>query len=75
MSSSNCGQMAQRHVTLGSFVWEKGSINDNIRKILCDKRIQYRNTFNGTIEVNMGRGWETVQHNLGDDEVCEVYLS
>ena len=34
---------------IGSFVWEKGSINDNIRKILINKCIGYYNTFNGDI--------------------------
>ena len=75
MSSNSYGCVAQRHVTLGCFVWEKGSINDNIRRILCGNNIRYRNTLGGIIEVSLGRGWEAVRHNLGAGDVCEVYLS
>lgn len=34
---------------IGSFIWKSGSINDNIRKILIDKKISYYNTFNGDV--------------------------
>lgn len=36
---------------LGSFIWETGSINDNIRKILENKGTYYINNFNGNIIV------------------------
>ena len=34
---------------IGSFTWENGSINDNIRKILRDLQIGCYNTFNGDV--------------------------
>ena len=65
--------------TIGIFRWEKGSINDNIRKILIDKGIKYQNTFNGNIEVDLlGIGlWQKVQHTLTnpDNETYAVYVN
>lgn len=68
---------ARFHV-LGSFTWEKGSINDNIRKILIDKGINYTNTFNGDVlidifNVNM---WQKVYHLFTDKDNtnCLVYI-
>ena len=34
---------------IGVFIWNKGSINDNIRKVLTKKNIYYYNTFNGDV--------------------------
>lgn len=39
---------------IGQFIWEKGSINDNIRKILIEKKISYYNTMNGDIFLTTG---------------------
>ena len=64
--------------TLGNFKWEKGSINDNIRKVLINKGINYRNTLNGDVEVDLFgiNYWEKVKHTLTnpDNEVYAVYL-
>lgn len=65
-------------VSIGSFKWEKGSINDNIRKILNEKGITYRNTFNGDIEVDvLGIDlWQKVRHMLinPSSETYTVYI-
>ncbi len=62
----------------GNFKWESGSINDNIRKILKEKGINYRNTFNGDVEVDLFdiNYWEKVKHTLTnpDNEIYAVYL-
>lgn len=34
---------------LSQFVWEVGSINDNIRKILIERNISYYNDLSGNI--------------------------
>lgn len=64
---------------LGNFKWESGSINDNIRKILIEKGISYRNTLSGDIEIDLFgiNYWEKVNHTLTnpDNEVYVVYLN
>lgn len=64
--------------TIGNFKLEKGSINDNIRKILIDQGIKYQNTFNGDIEVDLFSigFWQKVQHTLTnpDNETYAVYV-
>lgn len=63
---------------IGNFKWEKGSINDSIRKILKEKGISYRNTFNGDIEVDLFgiNYWKKVKHTLTNpnNEVYSVYV-
>lgn len=60
---------------LGRFIWESGSINDNIRKILIGKGYAYMNTFNGDVKVDiLGCGiWKKIQYKLIDKEK-EEYL-
>jgi hypothetical protein len=48
---TGCVYKKTKHI-LGSFKWETGSINDNIRKILRNKGLKYINTFNGDVLVN-----------------------
>lgn len=64
--------------TIGIFRWEKGSVNDNIRKILNDKEIKYQNTLDGDILVDFfGIGfWQKVQHTLTnpDTETYVIYV-
>ena len=38
---------------IGTFIWEKGSINDNIRNFLSSKHIPWWNTFNGDVETDI----------------------
>ena len=63
---------------IGNMKWERGSINDNIRKILSEKELNYLNTFNGDIIVNFdgSNNWQKVRCNLVDSEnkIYEVYI-
>lgn len=61
--------------TIGNFKWEKGSVNDNIRRILNEKAIKYQNTLNGDILVDLfGIGfWQKVQHALTNPNT-ETYV-
>lgn len=61
--------------TIGNFKWEKGSVNDNIRRILNEKAIKYQNTLNGDILVDLfGIGfWQKVQHTLTNPNT-ETYV-
>lgn len=45
-------------IYIGKFKWEKGSINDNIRKILIGLNIGYYNTFNGDIYTDTNEAVE-----------------
>ena len=75
MSTLN-DKITSKHVTLGAFVWEEGSINSNIRRILNDNGIPYRDNLQ-KLEVDLlGIGfWERVEHTLFQNNVCEVYVS
>lgn len=42
-------------ILIGSFVWEKGSINDNIRKYLKAKNIDYRYDHFGDLTTSYGK--------------------
>lgn len=41
--------------TIGNFKWKKGSINDNIIKILLNRGIDYYRTFNGDVMADVYR--------------------
>ena len=52
---------------IGSFIWERGSINDNIRNILSSKHIPYYNTFNGDVFALFGDYKKIYVENNGRD--------
>lgn len=57
---------------IGQFNWVKGSINDNIRNILTNKKIGYYNTFNGDIFTS-GDNRKVVAEN-GGNNTYYVYI-
>ena len=59
---------------IGSFTWENGSINDNIRKILRDLQIAYYNTFNGGVITSSGNYKVEAEHVENDNyNVCVLF--
>ena len=56
---------------IGSFTWEKGSINDNIIKILIAFSISYYRTFNGDIYTS--NNGKVVAEHIKNDEY-HVYI-
>ena len=56
---------------IGSFIWKKGSINDNIRKILIALSVGYYNTFNGDVYTSDNR--KVVAEHIENDEY-HVYI-
>ena len=59
---------------IGSFTWENGNINDNIRKILKDLQIGYCNTFNGDVITSSGNYKVEAEHVENDKyNVCILF--
>ena len=56
---------------IGSFAWERGSINDNIVKVLIAFSIGYYRTFNGDIYTSNNR--KVVAEHIKNDEY-HVYI-
>lgn len=56
---------------IGSFIWEKGSINDNIIKILIALSIGYYRTFNGDLYTSNNE--KVVAEHIKNDEY-HVYI-
>lgn len=64
--------------TISNFKWEKGSINDNIIKILRKRNIDYYRTFNGDVMADVYgiRLYKKVEHILTNpiNEVYAIYV-
>lgn len=58
-------------MNIGSFIWEKGSINDNIIKILIALSIGYYRTFNGDVYTSDNK--KVVAEHIENDEY-HVYI-
>lgn len=57
-----------------SFKWEKGSVNDNIKKCLNKKNIQWR--YNGFFELEAfikGR-WVRFDYEKDSDDITHIYI-
>ena len=65
----------QKH-SLGTFIWERGSINDNIRTLLSFKQLAWRNDHYGEPEVSCGGKYRRVRYGLVDEEkeLYNVYV-
>ena len=65
----------QKH-SLGTFIWERGSINDNIRTLLSSKQLAWRNDHYGAPEVSYGGKYYKVQHEFVSQskELYNVYI-
>ena len=75
MRSEPTEQYIREHFCiLGSFTWERGSINDNIRKILIGKNINYTNTFNGDILINRFGEWKKIEYIFTGKDKVLVYV-
>lgn len=61
-------------MNLGTFKWESGSINDNIRNILKEKSIGYLNTFNGDILAEISGDKVKVKHEMIESNTYRVYV-
>lgn len=51
---------------IGSFIWNNGSINDNIRKLLKGLSIGYYNTFNGDVITSGDNRKVEAEHETGN---------
>lgn len=56
---------------IGSFTWERGSINDNITKVLIAFSIGYYRTFNGDLYTSNNK--KVVAEHIKNDEY-HVYI-